>query len=106
LQPAEGVTENVALVTGLLALGAVRVSEVLVKATVSPAPGDAGKPITVVAAPASAANGVTVMVPTVTAPVVSLQVTATLGVTVNFGKVIVSVTNEVASLVALTPAVN
>ena len=106
MQPAEGVTENVALVTGLLAAGAVRVSEELVRATVSPPPGDAGKPMRVVLDPLSAANGVTVMTPGVTAPVISLQLTATAGVTVNFGKVMVSVTTEVASMVAATPAVN
>lgn len=85
MQPAAGVTENVALVTGFDALAAVRVSDELVRATVSPPPGEGGNPITVVAEPERAAYGVTVMVPAVIAPVVSLQLTATVGVTVNFG---------------------
>ena len=82
MQPAAGVTENVALV---MPGEAARVSDELVRATVSPAPGEAGKPITVVAAPVRGVYGVTVMVPAVIAPVVSLQLTATVGVAVNIG---------------------
>lgn len=85
MQPAAGVTENVALVTGLAAPGAVRTSDELVRATVRPPPGEAGKPMVVVFVPVRATYGVTVMVPGVTAPVISLQLTATVGVAVNFG---------------------
>jgi hypothetical protein len=102
-QPATGVTENVAVVWGVAAPGAVRVRVALVKATVSPPPGEAGKPTRRVLAPVRAVLRETVIVPAVATPVIELQVAA-VDVRCNRAGVTVSVTVEVASLV--TPTVN
>ena len=74
-QPAAGVTEKVALVWGVEAVLEVRVALALVRATVRPPPGEAGKTMTIVAEPTRAVVGVTVMVPGVATPVSTLQET-------------------------------